>query len=525
MGDGKTIAWRTSGPPPFTGLPPDLLTTASRRLGLVAAVMSALLVATLVLNAVLPRLGESPDPPGLVSAFCVVLLAISAGVWLLARSGRLAPQRMLDVGLLYEITIAFIGGVVFQLVYPGEVRIPDRGVSEICILILLFPVVVPNAPRKVFVAALLAASMDPLGVALAGWTGREVPGWPALVQAHFWNYLSVGLAVVTSHVIWGLGREVSRAREMGAYRLTERLGEGGMGEVWKARHHLLSRDAAIKIIHPDRLLVGDEESKSLLARFEREAQATAALGSPHTVELYDFGVTDEGTFFYVMELLDGLDLDSFVRSHGPLPSERVVRILIQVCHSLAEAHARGLVHRDVKPANIFLCRKGLDTDFVKVLDFGLVKARGVVSDDAGRTAEKAVLGTPAYMPPEMIRSGFELDGRADLYSLGCVAYWLLTGRLVFDATSPVDVMIRHVNHEPEPPSTRTELDVDRDLERIVLQCLRKDRDDRPASALELMARLESLPIAKGWTPERSREWWERHAPIARARVMPEAVAV
>jgi serine/threonine-protein kinase len=312
---------------------------------------------------------------------------------------------------------------------------------------------------------------------------------------------------------------------MGAYRLTEPLGEGGMGEVWKARHQLLARDAAIKIIHPERLLVGDEEAKALLSRFEREAQATATLDSPNTVELYDFGVTEEGTFFYVMELLDGLDLDTLVRHHGPVPSDRVVRILIQACHSLADAHSRGLIHRDVKPANIFLCRKGLDTDFVKVLDFGLVKSRNAVPDDVGKTVENAVLGTPAYMPPEMIRSGFDLDGRADLYSLGCVAYWLLTGRLVFDATSPMDVMIQHVNNEPEPPSARSELEIDRDLERVVLQCLQKDRDDRPASAAELMERLANLPIARNWTTDRSREWWDRHAPLPRAELHAEAVPV
>jgi serine/threonine-protein kinase len=285
-----------------------------------------------------------------------------------------------------------------------------------------------------------------------------------------------------------------------------------MGEVWKAQQHLLARDAAIKIIQPDRLLVGDEEAKSLLNRFEREAQATAALDSPNTVELYDFGVTDEGTFFYVMELLDGLDLDSLVRRHGPVPSERVVRILIQACHSLADAHARGLIHRDVKPANIFICRKGLDTDFVKVLDFGLVKSRTVMSDDASRTMENAVLGTPAYIAPEMIRSGNELDGRADLYSLGCVAYWLLTGDLVFDATSPMEIMIQHLNNVPEPPSARSELAIDRDLERLVLQCLQKERDARPPSAADLMERFSVLAIAQDWTPDRSRQWWDRHAP-------------
>jgi serine/threonine-protein kinase len=513
----KTIVGRSpSSTRTTTPFPPDLLQSASKRLALLGIVVSAMVVVFVVLNTVPPLLGgpQLGDPIDLVNALCfVVALASSVGVYLLAHSGRLEPERMLDVGLLYLLTMAFIGLVV-RLVEPGPVRIPQWGVSEICIVILLFPVLVPNTPRKVFVTALVAASMDPLGVTLAGWAGREVPSWPVVLEAYIWNYVSVGLALVSSHVLYALGREVSRAREMGAYHLTEPLGEGGMGQVWKARHHMLARDAAIKIIQPDRWLASEDEAKSLARRFEREAQATAALDSPNTVELYDFGVTDDGTFFYVMELLKGLDLESLVRRHGPLPSERVVHILIQACHSLADAHARGLIHRDVKPANIFICRKGLDTDFVKVLDFGIVKWRTAAPDDAGRTMENVVLGTPGYMSPETILADREIDGRADLYSLGCVAYWLLTGQVVFDANSPMDTMIQHVNKEPEPPSARSELEIDRDLERIVLHCLQKERSNRPPSAKDLMHRLRNLRIARDWTSDRSREWWDRHAPIA-----------
>ena len=496
-----------------SGLPPDLLQSASKRLAILALIMAALLLVNLFIYSLLPLLGgpRVGEPPGLLDAFVLGLLALSVGVFFVARSERLEARRKLDVALLYEVTIAFVVGVGLQLAHPG-IRIPEWGVSEICLVIVLFPVIVPNTPGKTLVAALLAASMDPLGVALAAGNGETLPPLAKLAAAFHWNYLCVGLAVIESLVLNRLGREVRRAREMGAYRLTERLGQGAMGEVWKARHHLLARDAAIKIIQPERLLVGDEEAERLLRRFEREAQATATLESPHTVELYDFGVTEEGTFFYVMELLDGLDLDSMVRRYGPLPSERAARLLIQICHSLADAHDRGLIHRDVKPANVFVCRKGRDTDFVKVLDFGLVKSRAGVTDDPGRTVENAVLGTPAYMAPEMIRSGVEIDGRADLYSLGCVAYWLLTGKLVFEATSPMDVMIQHVNIEPDPPSARSELQIDSELEAIVLQCLRKERDERPASAAELMERLEDLGIARVWTSDRSRQWWKRHVP-------------
>jgi serine/threonine-protein kinase len=528
MGEmGKTIAWRAAGGTPTpSALPADLLASASRRLGLAGLAMSVIVGVNLVIFSIVPLL-EGPDAarrPGAVDLAILVMLGLSVGVWFLAKAKRLDARRMLDVGLAYEVALAFTGGIILPLMV-GRPILPFAGVSHVCVVLLLFPVIVPNTPIRTLVASLLAAAMDPIGALLAGSRAGAVPSSGTLVAAYHWNFLCAGLALIPSAIITRLGRDVRKARELGVYRLSERLGEGGMGEVWKARHHLLARDAAIKVIHPERLLTGGEETKALLARFEREAQATAALQSPHTVELYDFGVTEEGTFFYVMELLDGLDLDSLVRRHGPVPSERVVRILVQVCHSLADAHARGLIHRDVKPANVFLCRKGLDTDFVKVLDFGLVKARGAGADDANRTAENAVLGTPAYMAPEMIRSGRKIDGRADLYSLGCVAYWMLTGRLVFDATSPVDVMIQHVNNDPEPPSARSEVEVDRDLERIVLQCLRKSPDDRPPSAAELMARLESLPIARWWTPERSRDWWDRHAPVARAQVFAEPVAV
>jgi serine/threonine-protein kinase len=524
---GKTIAWRAAGRTPTpSALPPDLLASAARRLGIAGLAMSAILGVHLGILSVMPLL-QGPDAvrrPGGIDLALLLMLGLSIGMWFLAKSKRLAGRKMLDVALAYEVALAFTSGVVLPLMV-GRPVLPFAGVSHTCIIILLFPVIVPNTPLRTLAVSLLAAAMDPIGALIVGSQAGAVPGSGALVAAYHWNFLCAGLALIPSTIITRLGVDVRKARELGVYRLTERLGEGGMGEVWKARHHLLARDAAIKVIHPERLLAGGEETKALLARFEREAQATAALESPNTVELYDFGVTEEGTFFYVMEFLDGLDLDSLVRRHGPIPSERVVRILIQACHSLADAHARGLIHRDVKPANVFLCRKGLDTDFVKLLDFGLVKSRGATTDDANRTMENAVLGTPAYMPPELIRSGRKVDGRADLYSLGCVAYWLLTGRLVFDATSPVDVMIQHVNNDPVPPSERSELDVDRDLERIVLQCLRKNPDDRPPSAVELMARLESLPIAQRWTPDRSRDWWDRHAPVARAKMLPEPVGV
>ena len=273
---------------------------------------------------------------------------------------------------------------------------------------------------------------------------------------------------------------------MGSYRLTELLGRGGMGEVWRAEHRLLARTAAIKLVRPEVLGASNEaDVKLALRRFEREARATAALNSPHTIRLYDFGTTNDGAFYYVMELLSGRDLESMVREFGPLPAERVVYLLRQVCHSLADAHARGLVHRDIKPANIYVCRMGLDYDFIKVLDFGLVKFRGSTADQTLVTGDHPTTGTPAYMAPEVILGAADVDRRADVYALGCVAYYLLTGQLVFEADTPMKMLMHHVQTKPEPPSARTELPIPRDLEELVMACLEKDPEKRPPDAEHL----------------------------------------
>ena len=269
---------------------------------------------------------------------------------------------------------------------------------------------------------------------------------------------------------------------------------------------MLARPAAVKLIAPKNL--GDD-AHAVRIRFEQEAQATALLCSPHTVEVYDFGLSSDGSFYYVMELLDGLDLEQLVRAHGPLPASRAVHILRQTCHSLGEAHAAGLVHRDIKPANIFACRYGSDFDFVKVLDFGLVKKQKIAEDQA-LTQQGHLVGTPAFLAPEAVR-GSELDGRADLYALGCVAYWLLTGSFVFEAANPVEVAAKHLQEEPVPPSKRTEKEIPADLEAVVMNCLQKEPADRPSSAEELAATLSRLDVA-AWTKQDARSWWQLTRP-------------
>ena len=285
-----------------------------------------------------------------------------------------------------------------------------------------------------------------------------------------------------------------------------------MGEVWRARHRLLARDSAIKLIRPGVLLgVAGKDAALIRRRFEQEARVTAALRSPHTVELYDFGVSQDGGFYYVMELLDGIDLETLVKQFGPQPPARVVEILRQVCQSLAEAHRAGLVHRDIKPTNIFVCRLGIRYDFAKVLDFGLVKTTPT-EGETRMTREGVTTGTPAYMAPEVAMSSDKIDGRADLYGLGCVAYWLLTGSLLFDKRSAVAMVMAHMQEAPVPPSQKTELPIPASLDRVVMACLAKKPEDRPSTAEALARMLEECKDVGAWTQDDAEKWWLTNQP-------------
>lgn len=328
---------------------------------------------------------------------------------------------------------------------------------------------------------------------------------------------SVAVAVYGTHVIRRYRVAAAQAGEMGQYELERRIGQGGMGEVWLARHRMLARPAAIKLIRPE--MLGDSEraqARRLLERFEREARVTASLGSPHTVELYDFGITDDGTFYYVMEYLDGRDLETLVRSYGPLPAERVVYLLRQACESLAEAHAHGLIHRDIKPANLYACRMGRSCDFVKVLDFGLVKPMVGGPEMTALTQEGTPAGTPAFMAPEMALDEGTIDARSDIYALGCVAFWLVTGQYVFVRDNAVAMAVDHVKTAPQPPSRRTEIAVPLELDALVLRCLEKDPARRYASAEELADAFDAVPLEGRWTEKRAAEWWRLHLPAPRS---------
>ena len=325
------------------------------------------------------------------------------------------------------------------------------------------------------------------------------------------SQLRAGLAYLKSRLSPRHGTPQTKAPDIGGYELLSRIGEGGMGEVWVARHLRLGRPVAIKMIRPDLLARDTRSHETAIARFEREATATAALSSPHTVAIHDFGVTPDGAFYYVMELLEGLSLDTLVRRFGPIAPPRTVELIRQVCHSLGEAHASGLIHRDIKPANIFVCRLGLDFDFVKVLDFGLVK-QSVNSDLTPVSVEGMTAGTPAYMAPEVAMGAATIDGRADIYALGCVAYWMLTGQEVFAEPTQMATLLAHVESTPVPPSARTEVRIPAPLEAAIMACLSKSPADRP-SAAELDRRLASCEACGSWTADSARAWWNvNHLP-------------
>ena len=322
----------------------------------------------------------------------------------------------------------------------------------------------------------------------------------------------VGIATYGTYIIDQARQQVTDIACAGQYHLEKKIGSGGMGEVWLARHRLLARPAAIKVIRPEMLKNGggaadDARVSTAMKRFEREAQATASLTSPHTIDLYDFGTANDGSFYYVMQYLEGLDLDTLVGEHGPVPVERAVHLLIQACASLADAHEHDLIHRDIKPANIFATHMGITHDFVKVLDFGLVKETKADMAATQLTQQGMTSGTPAFMPPEIALAKPDVDARADIYALGCVGYWLTTGQYVFDSDSAMAMVVDHVKTEPAAPSTRTELPIPREFDDAILRALAKDPQARFQTMREFAEALRKVPVASAWTDARAEEWW------------------
>jgi len=498
-----------------TMLPPDLLEQVRGRVRLLVGLLLAAFAfdpLLYVLQWIVLRVSgqELPGDFATRGYFQLVNLGAvlaSAALWWVARDDRLSASRLHNLGLAYEVVICFIIALTTNLQYYLSLGILPN-MDWVPGVVILFPLVLPGPPRRMLAAAAVAALMSPLSILLLDLAGKVTATADNYVSSTVHAAFAVGFAYMGARVVYGLGREVVRARELGSYRLGELLGRGGMGEVYRATHRMLARPAAIKLIRPEMLGNGDPGAAQVaIKRFRREAEVAASLRSPHTVELYDFGVTADQTFYFVMELLDGTDLESLVRRKGPISAGRTVFLLSQVCESLEEAHARGLVHRDIKPANIHVGRLGLRHDFVKVLDFGLVKSVGSETPEHSlATAAGHIAGTPAYMAPE-VATGEPFDGRADIYAVGCVAYYLLTGRLVFEAANPLGMMAKHMRDAPVPPSERSELPVPAGLEQLVLQCLAKKPADRPPGAGEL-SRALALVDTDRWGEEQAMQWWK-----------------
>jgi serine/threonine-protein kinase len=489
-----------------------LLTDPGRSLRLACLVWIGLWGLGLLMNLVIGPIVSPGRPlddawPWPAAPVAVACIAISAGLIFYTRRSDCTPEWIVDLSLIYEVALALGIGIVNQWT-PNT-----AGLSWICVLILVHPLIVPAPPGKVLAAAVAAASMDLVGLGITRARGIEVPAASVIVWTYLPNYVCAMLAVVPAKVRVRLERHRAAERELGSYRLGELLGRGAMGEVYRAEHRMLARPAAVKLVRQDSVGVDDPDRRRRIGqRFEREVQVTARLRSPHTVSVYDYGITEDGTFYYVMELLEGLDLETLVRSFGPVPAGRAVHILRQVCDSLAEAHDMGLVHRDIKPSNVFLCRYGRRVDFAKVLDFGLAKPTDYGEADVRITHETTIAGTPAFMSPEQILGHHEVGPSTDLYAVGCLAYWLLTGRLVFEGETWVDILSKHANDAPVPPSQKSEMAIPPILDDIVMACLEKDPERRPASADALERKLGEVATGSDWSAERARKWWAAHRP-------------
>jgi serine/threonine-protein kinase len=464
--------------------------------------------------------------PG-VDLFITLASATQAGIfWWLCRRGERSIRfsRGMELGGL--LLNSFIGALTGRYLLAGFARdhavvtaegavMADGYVSMLqlggtAMLVAIRAALVPSSPRRTLLVSaafgvpmiLVTAAVVPVAAGGLAWRAPDSAANPWLPAATvmMWTFAVITCTVIT-WVIYGLRAEVREARRFGQYVLEQKLGEGGMGEVYRARHGMMRRPSAVKLLRADR--AGEQN----LRRFEREVQLTARLTHPNTITIFDFGRTQDGIFYYAMELLDGANLQRIVAVDGSQKAGRVVRILTMVCGALSEAHAVGLIHRDIKPANIMLCTQGGERDVVKLLDFGLVK-EFEVDREVALTGASTIVGTPQYMAPESILAPDSVDARTDIYALGAVAYYLLAGVDVFDGKSVVEICGKHVHQDPEPPSARG-VAIPAELEAVVLACLSKDPARRPQSAAELRRRIEACTVDP-WDGVQARAWWDEH---------------
>jgi serine/threonine-protein kinase len=468
-----------------------------RRLRVVALVTAILMGIAMVPTLALPFLGLR-----------WTLIVVEIGCWVLLRGPRLLTMRQLRL-----IELVVFGSVALQItVMPAALMLHSARTGDVPTLImdgyyvqsvwvlniLTYGLLIPNSWPRALAVMLPAGCVPYLSPVVLGlYEPKVAEAYATLTRA---TPFPVTLAAVAEGMLYanflqGIRKDLYRARRYGQYRLTAKIGAGGMGEVYRAEHELLKRECAIKLIRP-----GIDADPAAVERFETEVRSTARLSHWNTVEIYDYGRTDEGTFYYAMELLTGQTLADLVRRYGPLPPGRAVYLLAQVCDALREAHGLGLVHRDVKPANVFAATRGGAFDVAKLLDFGLVRAAGTDSEKGG------ISGSPAYMAPEQGLLGGAADARSDLYAVGAMGYFLLTGRPPFDGASVLELIVAHTKEPVVPPSARG-AQVPPDLDAVIVKCLAKNPDDRFPDAAGLRRALLACRCAGEWDADRAAAWW------------------
>jgi eukaryotic-like serine/threonine-protein kinase len=505
------------------------------------------------------RLGSVPGDPSEARAFVQrrvriylgVLLGIWGGVFLLDRIITFAFTGHLfygdNRGTPYHLAIVAMLAMAFATSSRGERGVVAMGIVELLItpaqaaamsamfalgqplmarpdlamvlalthVLVLRAAIVPGSPRRAIVVGLVSGA--PV-LAMSAYLHRTLPPDPTrppnvllTINIGIWLLIALVGTSAIAMVIYGLQERMRAAMKLGQYTLTEKVGEGGMGIVYRARHALLRRPTAVKV------LGAKEADAALIGRFEREVQLTSEIAHPNIVSVYDFGRSPDGSFYYAMELLDGIDLQRLVRADGPQPASRVAHILQQAADALAEAHSVGLIHRDIKPANIVLCKNERRPDHVKVVDFGLVKQIG--TEDPALSGANVITGTPLYMPPEALLAPNEIDGRSDLYSLGAVAYFLLTGEPVFSGVTLLEVCAQTLHEPVVPPSKRATVSIPPKLEALVMTCLAKKKEERPENADAFTQALRACDDVPAWSAAEARAWWKARGPAAETKAI------
>ena len=430
------------------------------------------------------------------------------------RSGRRSEAELALLDVLCVIIPVGLAAVTLWFAAESMLRPDLIQVLGFANILLLRAVLLPSTGlRTAVLGTVIGGGLSAWAYAFYARFGTHDVATPAIHAAAIasWCSISVVISTLASHTLFGLRQRVRETAQLGQYTLLRRIGEGGMGVVYEARHALLRRRTALKMLPAAK--AGEHD----IVRFEREVQLTAKLTHPNTIAIYDYGRSPSGVFYYVMEYLDGVDLQAFVERYGPQPPELVAHVLSQVCSALAEAHAIGLIHRDIKPANVILCRRGGVSCVAKVVDFGLVRSLTPATGDGASSVADVVVGTPLYMSPESIAAPDRVDARSDLYAVGATGYFLLAGVAPFTGSSAVEVAAHHLHSVPPSPSERVGETIAPDLERLLLQCLEKEPTRRPDSAGELAALLRATVPGGSLSPELAESIWEKCSALARER--------